>query len=114
MVEVRGFILAHVTEYIKEAAESTHQENFKSVLQQHAQRHLGGTPMYVVLDEKGPDHSKVFEVCVEISGRRFGSTWANSKKEAEQAAALRALQELGVAQVSENGSVSLVDKRRSD
>lgn len=114
MDQVRSFILEHITEYIQTAAQSTHQENFKSVLQQYAQRRLSGTPVYVVLDEKGPDHSKVFEVCVEIAGRRFGSTWASSKKEAEQAAALRALEELGVAQVGDNGVVSLVDARKQD
>ncbi len=98
----RAFILKHLTPYIEEAANSTHQSNFKSVLQQHAQRHLTGSPMYVVLDEKGPDHSKAFEVCVEIDGRRFPSAWAQSKKEAEQQAALLALHELELIESNES------------
>jgi len=94
----RRFILAHFGSFIADVATCAHQENFKSVLQHYAQKQLPGVPVYVILDEKGPDHSKCFEVCVEVDGRRFSSAWANSKKEAEQAAALHALRELGVLQ----------------
>lgn len=92
---------------IERAAASGHQENFKSVLQQHAQMIFNGTPVYVVLDEKGPDHSKCFEVCVEIGDRRFVSCWGASKKQAEQQAALLALQELGVTMEDGNGHVKV-------
>ena len=57
---------------------------------------LGATPIYELLDEKGPDHSKCFEVCVTIDGRRFTIAWGPNKKMAEQKAALLALEELGV------------------
>ncbi len=103
----RDFILRHMVPFIKEAAESAHQQNFKSVLQQYAQRRLPTNPVYVLLDEKGPDHSKCFEVCVEVDGRRCPSAWANAKKEAEQSAALNALQELGLAETLDNGRVVL-------
>jgi len=57
---------------------------------------LGAPPMYELLDEKGPDHSKCFEVRVTVDGRRFNSAWGPNKKMAEQKAALLALEELGV------------------
>jgi ribonuclease III len=110
----RQFILQHLTPIIDELVESAHQHNFKSVLQQYAQKCMPGTPEYLVLDEKGPDHSKCFEVCAVIHGQRFTSAWANSKKEAEQKAALLALCELELAVVDETGRVrlhqSLVEK----
>ncbi len=90
----KDFILEHIRDHIEAAAESDHQHNFKSLLQQHAQRQLSATPHYEQLDEKGPDHSKCFEICVTIGGRRFKSAWGNSKKEAEQKAAYLAMQEL--------------------
>lgn len=93
---------------IREAYASGHQDNYKSLLQQFAQQHFGEPANYVVLDEKGPDHSKAFELCVEIGGRRFPSTWGASKKQAEQAAALAALTELGVTQREETGRIRLV------
>jgi ribonuclease-3 len=74
-----------------------HQENFKSILQQYSQRTLGESPSYLVLDDKGPDHAKCFEVCVELGTRRFPSVWGQSKKQAEQQAAILALEELRLA-----------------
>lgn len=37
----------------------------------------------------GPDHAKVFECCVQLNGEVIGSGTGHSKKEAEQAAAVR-------------------------
>ena len=109
MQAARDFILEHMIPFIREAAQSTHQQNFKSVLQQYAQRYLPTNPVYLVLDEKGPDHSKRFEVCVEIEGERFGSAWGNSKKEAEQKAALHALCALKIARVTQDDRVVLLE-----
>jgi len=92
----REFILRYVAPYIEEAADSDNQHNFKSQLQQHAQKASSATPIYELLDEKGPDHSKCFEVAVCVAGRRFASAWGPSKKEAEQKAAFNALTELGL------------------
>lgn len=110
----RRFILDHMTAYIEEAARSTHQRNFKSALQQYAQKALPSNPTYILLDQKGPDHAKAFKVCVEINGRRFASSWANSKKQAEQQAALEALKELGLATEEEDGHIELIDPAAAD
>jgi ribonuclease-3 len=70
--------------------------NYKSLLQQYAQEHHGVTPLYVLLDEKGPDHNKCFESEVVIRDRSFPSAWGVTKKEAEQKAALNTLVQLGI------------------
>ncbi len=70
---------------------------------------LDSPPQYVLLDEKGPDHAKCFEVCVGIGTRRFPSCWGPTKKQAEQQAALAALVELGVAIEHDDGEVSICD-----
>src|SRR2546421_3911729 len=93
---VKDYVLRTMTPKIDVIASNSHHQNYKAVLQQHAQKILGGTPMYELLDEKGPDHSKCFEVCVLIEGKRFSSAWGPNKKMAEQKAALFALEELGV------------------
>ena len=103
----RRFILRTMRPRIEEAARSGHQHIFKSVLQQTAQQILGQTPQYVVLDEKGPDHAKCFEITVEIGARRFGSCWGPSKKQAEQDAALQALKELGFAVSGDDGDIRI-------
>jgi ribonuclease III len=90
----RKFVLSTIGHILDEADANRHQENFKSMLQQHAQRTMETTPVYELLDEKGPDHSKCFEVGVVIGNHRFTGAWGTSKKEAEQLAALQALREL--------------------
>jgi ribonuclease-3 len=92
----REFILKHAAEELRQAIGSEHHFNFKSQLQQYAQREMGCTPNYNVLDEKGPDHAKCFEVAASIGQRHFPSAWGPSKKDAEQKAAWAALVTLGV------------------
>jgi len=70
--------------------------NYKSLLQQYAQEHHGTTPVYILLDEKGPDHNKCFEAEVVIRDRSFPSAWGVTKKEAEQKAAQNTLIQLGI------------------
>ncbi len=93
---VKHYVLRTITPKLEQIAADPHHENYKAVLQQHAQREFGSPPVYELLDEKGPDHSKCFEVAVMIAGRRFQSAWGPNKKMAEQKAALLALEELGV------------------
>ena len=93
---VKEYVLRTMTPKLEAIASNSHQQNYKAVLQQHAQKILGATPQYELLDEKGPDHSKCFEVCVTVGGRRFTSAWGPNKKMAEQKAALLALEDLGV------------------
>ncbi|MHC4100954.1 MAG: ribonuclease III [Planctomycetota bacterium] len=107
LAAARDFILKGMEPTIERAAGSGHQYNFKSVLQQTAQEALRQQPQYIVLDEKGPDHAKCFEVCVEIGAKRYRSCWGASKKQAEQQAALETLLELGFARHGRDGEVRL-------
>jgi ribonuclease III len=93
---VKEYVIRTMSPKVDDIAANAHRQNYKAVLQQHAQRVLAATPTYELLDEKGPDHSKCFEVCVTIDGRRFTSAWGPNKKMAEQKAALLALEDLGV------------------
>jgi len=65
----------------------------KSELQEMAQRKLQTTPAYQLLTETGPDHDKVFTVCLEMEHIRVQGS-GKSKKQAEKMAALRALNKL--------------------
>jgi len=91
-----SFVLRVFNSLIERADAEQAQGNYKSLLQQHAQEQFNVTPVYVLLDEKGPDHNKCFELEVVIADRHFPSAWGTNKKEAEQKAAFNALVELGV------------------
>jgi len=99
----RKFVLANICPHLDQAMGNKHQHNYKSLLQQHSQRQWAKTPSYRLLDEKGPDHNKCFEVTVMIDGVNFPSAWGRTKKEAEQEAARQALIKLGVVPATEPG-----------
>ena len=90
----RDFLQRYMGPEIELAATGELGGNYKSLLQQLAQRETGSTPTYQLLDEKGPDHSKCFKVSAQIGKTRYSSAWGRNKKEAEQRAARNALAEL--------------------
>ncbi len=90
----RRFIERFVGPEIDAAASGDGEGNYKSCLQQLAQRDFGTTPVYQLLDEKGPDHSKCFKISAQIGRNRYQPAWGRNKKEAEQRAARNALSEI--------------------
>jgi len=88
---VRRFIQQHVGPEIEKAEAGELDGNFKSDLQQLAQRDFGCTPIYQLLDEKGPDHAKCFQVSAKLGDHNYQPAWGRNKKEAEQRAACNAL-----------------------
>ena len=90
----REFIDRFIGPEIDSAATGDLEGNYKSQLQQFAQREFSATPVYQLLDEKGPDHSKCFKITAQVGGHRYQPAWGRNKKEAEQKAACNALAEL--------------------
>lgn len=96
MEPAERFILESLDPLIEETNAKQHQENFKSLLQQYCQKEFGRTPLYQLLDEKGPDHNKCFEMAVTVNHCQYPGAWGVTKKEAEQKAAFNVLVELGI------------------
>lgn len=90
----RDFIHRHMGPEIDRAVNGYHGGNYKSVLQQFSQKEFGATPVYQVLDEKGPDHSKCFRVAAQIGRNHYPPAWGRNKKDAEQRAAFNALRQI--------------------
>ena len=99
--KVREFILRIFEPLLESADAREHQDNYKSVLQQHAQQDLDTIVTYELLDEKGPDHNKCFECAVVINEHRYPSAWGMNKKDAQQQAAFNALVELEILESNE-------------
>ncbi len=91
---VRRFVTKFVAPEIELAVNGDLEGNYKSLLQQVAQREHGLTPTYQLLDEKGPDHSKCFKISAQVGQHRYQPAWGRNKKEAEQRAARNALSEI--------------------
>ena len=83
-----------LAEEVQTAVENQGSSNYKSSLQQYAQRELANTPIYRLVRESGPDHRKSFLISAVIAERAFTAAWGSNKKDAEQRAASNALAEL--------------------
>ena len=79
---------------VEAAVRSQGATNYKSTLQQRAQRDIACTPMYRLKSERGPDHRKSFLISAVIDGKEYTAAWGTNKKEAEQKAAANALAEM--------------------
>ena len=84
----------HLTAHLPPERAAHLFQDYKSQLQEHVQRTLGQQPEYSVFHESGPDHDKRFQASVSVGKDLLGIGWGKSKKEAQQEAAKKALDEL--------------------
>ena len=77
-----------------EAVKAHHASDYKTELQELVQRKPDQLLKYTDAGESGPDHDKVFLSEVSLNGELIGCGSGRTKKEAEQAAACRALERL--------------------
>ena len=68
--------------------------DYKSTLQEYLQAHKRAQPRYVVVQEHGPEHRKVFGIEVRVGRRPVARADGSTKKNAEQTAAQAALEQL--------------------
>lgn len=85
------FITKHITSKLDTILEEGSWRDPKSHLQEVMQKVDGVTPRYVVLDEVGPDHDKVFTLGVYAADRLVSKGSGPSKQAAQQEAAKAAL-----------------------
>lgn len=80
---------------LEEKKESLLVADAKSRLQEVLQEKHGEAPTYILDEEEGPAHAKIFSVSVRFAEEVLGAGVAGSKKEAEQRAAADALAKNG-------------------
>ncbi len=66
----------------------------KSRLQEYMQAKYKTLPLYTILEEKGPEHKKMFKISVSINDKVLGDGTGTSKKMAEEQAAKNALEKM--------------------
>jgi ribonuclease-3 len=90
----KEFVIAQLQEAIEGASLNRGEQNNKAALQKLAAVRFGELPRYRLVSQEGPDHDKVFEVLAVIGERSFSAARGRTKKEAEQRAAGKALDEI--------------------
>ena len=90
---VEKFIHTYVLTHIDEVVSRGLWRDAKSAFQELAQAKYGMTPVYATIKADGPDHAREFTVAVSVGDVMVAEGRGQSKQEAEQAAAQRALEE---------------------
>lgn len=93
--EAKNFVLNHMEKHIENIEENEDIIDYKSLLQEYAQKYFKCIPEYKLLSESGPDHMKEFEMSVKV-GKNVGVAKAKNKKRAEQLSAKSLCKKLGV------------------
>ena len=70
-------------------------QDAKGALQEELQKYGGETPTYEITGQSGPPHAPVFRAAVYRGGECLAEGAGKTKKQAEQAAALAALEKMG-------------------
>jgi ribonuclease-3 len=91
----RDFILTHIAPLTEKIVREELWVDAKSKFQERAQEVASITPSYKTLKEVGPDHDKKFTVGVFLHHDLVAEGEGDSKQDAEQDAARRALKEKG-------------------
>lgn len=86
------FIAKFILPKAKEVLSQKELKDPKSLYQEKIQSQGKISPVYKVISEQGPDHSKTFEVAVYVEDKEIGRGKGRSKQEAEQQAAQKALE----------------------
>jgi ribonuclease-3 len=90
----KNFVQRLFYKEIIEVEKNRHEKDYKSILQEFAQKRYRLVPQYRVVNTKGPDHDRRFFVDVTIKKKTYGPGSGASKKQAEQMAASIALRQL--------------------
>jgi ribonuclease-3 len=90
----RDFVVSHWEDEVNHLEDGEAVVDPKSALQELTQARSQERPVYRIVREEGPDHHKEFVVEVLFEGKKVGEGKGSTKKAAEQAAALVALQSL--------------------
>ena len=69
---------------------------YKRQLHEWCQKKYGSTPIYIEIDQKGPDHEKVYVLEVYIDEKAIAIGTGSNKKEASNDAAGKAVQTLNI------------------
>lgn len=88
----RAFVFAIIMPNITEIMDKGLYKDAKSLLQEKVQADLKLTPTYKLIEEKGPDHNKIFIMGVYFGEKLVAQGDGPSKQEAEVVAAKNALE----------------------
>lgn len=87
IAKAKKFVLSFMKTNIEQILIEKKGIDYKTLLQEFAQKTYKTIPKYNLVSESGPDHDKSFFISVLLADKTFGPLEGKNKKEAEQAVA---------------------------
>ena len=81
--EVRKFIIENLKQAVEQASKNVGKKDYKTVLQEKLQKNGNVKIVYNILEEKGPDHDKLFIAEVNCNDKSLATGMGKTKKQAE-------------------------------
>ena len=94
--QLKLYIEKHFHDYVVEVQNNFVKFNAKAILQEYTQDKTKKPPKYILLEESGPAHKRLFKIGVEFEGKIISVEDGTSKKETEQKCAYSACKKLGI------------------
>ncbi|PKL06392.1 MAG: ribonuclease III [Spirochaetae bacterium HGW-Spirochaetae-9] len=79
--------VSRLVEPVIEEAVAGKSKDYKTVIQEYAQKHYKELPLYTLDRAEGPEHDRIFWVSCKLGRKSYGPFSGKTKKEAEQMAA---------------------------
>lgn len=96
IAEAKRFVYEKMKELIEGSINGIVFMDYKTQLQEIVQKNSDQKISYEIVEEKGPDHNKLFVIQVKVADKVMGLGKGRSKKEAEQNAAKSALEKVNI------------------
>lgn len=93
--EAKRFVLSITMPIIEKAVGNNYHKDYKTTLQEYIQKRYKKVPEYTMTGSMGPEHDQRFYYTVTVQGKTYGPAIGHNKKDAEQAVAKLALEQLG-------------------
>ena len=90
--QAEKFIIDNLKEEIESASKNVGMKDYKTVLQEKLQVNGEVNIKYTIINEKGPDHNKIFVAQVSCNDKNLAIGEGKNKKTAEMDAAHKALE----------------------
>ena len=88
------FVLSIIVPEIEKVQNNKSIRDYKTLLQEYFQKKYKQCPVYTLEKKAGPEHDKTFWVSVNLNNNIFGPAKGKNKKEAEQAVAKLAWEQI--------------------
>ena len=91
----KKFVLKNIVPLVDKVIGNRYRKDYKTMLQEHIQKHYKIVPTYTMTGSFGPEHDQTFYYTVSFKGKTYGPVSGHNKKDAEQSVAKLALEQLG-------------------